>query len=136
MVEAAKNLVADAQAQTSVGLGPPHSIAMILTVIAVVVHTVHELAFVKHIRLHLASIEHPGILVLLQDESAVAEALAKVLHRVEPTALKSHIERVLTIRISSKVFELLWLLSTLLRILTLVASCLKIRHSVLFLKLT
>jgi hypothetical protein len=73
---------------------------------------------------------------LFQDEGAVAQAFPKVLHRLEPASFKSHIERVLSIRVPSKEFQLLYLLLMLPLTLALVAGCLEVRYGVLFLKLS
>lgn len=68
-----------------------------LTIVTVIIHTVHELPFLKCIRLHLTSIEIPHVLVLLKDKCAVTQTLAKVLDGVEQASIKSHVKRVFSI---------------------------------------
>ena len=86
MVEPGENLLADAHAQVHVRLRSLPCISLILAIIAVIVHAVHKLALVEHVRVHLAAVKCPSILVLFQDEGAVAQAFPKVLHRLEPAS--------------------------------------------------
>lgn len=92
MVETREDLLADSHAQIHVRLRPLPSIPEILAVIAVIIHAIHKLTLVKNIRVHLTAVERPGILVLFEDEGAIAEAFAKVLHWFEPASFKSHVE--------------------------------------------